>query len=354
MINIMTKTLNFCASVRPMKMPNNMFDFSRKFARLDASEAVKHKQKYLKTLENDLFDSGVAQKKEELFEEIKQSGYEGGLEAYILKTIKPLKTPGMFYRFLFHETEDTLVRYYETKYGKYTEPTAEIIERFENDIRKFSFSLLKFFVRKTDNPEVLKIKDKLLSLGIKEFEPGNDLKKSRAILNGIKLAKLKGDKLPKRIVVSDVQLGGTLAEAFPIKENSSLQISSTNFENFVKDYMSERVKRIEKKIRFKLLPKDIRQELRRVLNGCRHPDSSDDFIVLHEIGHLNSTKKVLLNEVKLTPKELETILNLTEYTPKGEIVSEGFAELFAKARFFGTEKLTEHEKALFLRLGGKL
>jgi len=209
----------------------------------------------------------------------------------------------------------------------------------------------RFFSVKTSSSAVKNIEKQIKEYGIGEVRLGNDFKNAQNVLKGVDIAAKNKDILPQKIFVSDYieRHNNTEAMTYFEGQDAFISLASPRLNRIAGDYRDAVIDELEKSKVYNEMSPFFQRITRQLFFVDSFSVDSPIGTIMHEIGHVNQPPKLpYRNFSQLNDKDALTATELTGYLTEKDLLSELFAEIYAKLRIKGSVKPDEFE--LFNRL----
>ena len=242
----------------------------------------------------------------------------------------------------------------EINYKKLFNPF-KLDKRLDECFGKIITSFYRFLTPITQKPAILKIETAIKKMGVKEVRLGNNIEDAQNIYKAVKIAFNNHDILPTHIFVpifpENIHSSSKAFFEAYTKNNKIIVYAPEKRTKLLQNINQERLNKLEKSKDFSNLSPTMQDIARVLLFNKKFSTNVPCGVMLHEIGHAN--QKIYLPQMSLldlTEKDALTIQKLTNYCYHDDVLSEAFAELYAKLRAHGVEALTKDELNLWKRM----
>ena len=312
-------------------------------------------QNAISELNKDVFDK----RKAELISCVRKVGF-WGIGDSIANWVKKIDSPSKFLS-IFDDLGANLAKTIEKKNdklfkSKYINAYAEKNkERLSKSLFNLRLAFYKFITPPTTNPKVKEIEDTIKKLGVEEVLLGNDEKNAKMIYDSLKIILAHNGKLPTKILVplfpeSVLSSAVGITDA-PSDKFSAILIAPSNSPLMTEKFKNTIETRLKQLPDYNKLSENLKQITKHFLFIPYFSTKDARRIILHELGHINdSFNYPILRIQDLSQEDKLTIKNLTGYLKSDNILSEVFAELYAKLNAEGLYSLTNAEYNLLCRI----
>ena len=228
-------------------------------------------------------------------------------------------------------------------------------ERLDESFGKIIASFYRFLTPTTQKTAILNIENAIKKMGVKEVRLGNNVEDAQNIYKAVKIAFNNYDTLPSHIFVpifpeNILSSSGAYFEKFA-RNNKIIVYAPQKRTKLINMINQDRLNKLKNSNAFSRLSPAMQDIAGVLLFNKKFSVDVPHGLMLHEIGHVN--QKVYLPEmslIDLSKKDALTIQNLTNYCYHDDVLTEAFAELYAKLRAYGVDSLTKDELNLWKRM----